>query len=251
MKRLEKQLGPYGAAGQLQQRPEPKGGGILKRDYWMDWERETYPQVDYVLASIDTAFTENEENDPSAMTVWGIFLNQHEVPCVILMNAWTERLELNDLVHKIGKTAKKFKIDHMLVENKASGISVAQELRRIFSYEDWGIQIMDPGRQDKVARAYSVQPVLSEGCELKDGVIHRTGPGIVYAPMAFSWADMVITQCASFPKGKHDDIVDTVTQALRFLRTTGMISRGEERTAELAENALFKGNIGEIPLYPV
>lgn len=251
VKRLEKQLGPYGAAGQLQQRPEPKGGGILKRDYWMDWERETYPQVDYVLASIDTAFTENEENDPSAMTVWGIFLNQHEVPCVILMNAWTERLELNDLVHKIGKTAKKFKIDHMLVENKASGISVAQELRRIFSYEDWGIQIMDPGRQDKVARAYSVQPVLSEGCELKDGVIHRTGPGIVYAPMAFSWADMVITQCASFPKGKHDDIVDTVTQALRFLRTTGMISRGEERTAELAENALFKGNIGEIPLYPV
>lgn len=250
VKKLEKQLGPYGAAGQLQQRPEPKGGGILKRDYWMDWEQDVYPAVDYVLGSIDTAYTEDEENDYSAMTVWGVFLNDNEVPNVILMNAWKDRLELNDLVMRVGKTAKKFKIDHMLIENKATGISVAQEVRRIFSYENFSIQIMDPGRQDKIARAYSVQPIMAEGCELRDGLVHRVSPGIVYAPLAFSWADMVVTECASFPKGKHDDIVDTVTQALRFLRVTGMLSRGEERTAELAEEALFKGNSGEKPLYP-
>jgi predicted phage terminase large subunit-like protein len=165
------------------------------------------------------------------------YLNDNDVPNVILMNAWQERLELNDLVLKIAKTAKKFKVDHMLVENKATGISVAQEMRRIFAYEDFSIQMMDPKGQDKIARAYAVQPVLAEG--------------IVHAPMSFSWADMVVTQCASFPKGKHDDLVDTVTQALRFLRVTGMISRGEERTSELAESIAFKGNSGDKPLYPV
>jgi predicted phage terminase large subunit-like protein len=250
VRKLERQLGPYGTAGQLQQRPEPKGGGILKRDFWMNWDRPTYPPVSYVLASIDTAYTEKQENDFSAMTVWGIFENDNEVPCAILMNAWAERLELHDLVLKIGATAKKFNVDHMLVENKATGISVEQELRRIFSYENFSVQMIDPKNQDKIARAYSVQPIMSEGCVMKEGVIQRVGPGIVYAPLDFSWADLVITQCAAFPKGKHDDIVDTVTQALRFLRQTGMISRGEERTAQTAEDAMFKGNTDQSPLYP-
>jgi predicted phage terminase large subunit-like protein len=235
--RLERQLGPYGTAGQLQQRPEPKGGGILKRDWWQDWTSENYPEVEYVLASVDTAYTEKEENDFSAMTVWGVFTDKNDIPQVILMNAWEERLELNDLVVKIAKTAKKFKVDHMLIENKAAGISVAQEIRRIYSHEDWSIQLMDPKGADKIARAYSVQPVLAEG--------------IVHAPMSFMWAEAAISQCASFPKGKHDDIVDTVTMGLKFLRTTGMITRGEERTAQLSEEALFRGNKGDAPLYPV
>lgn len=235
--RLERQLGPYGAAGQLQQRPEPKGGGILKRDWWVDWEKETYPAVSYVLACVDTAYTEKEENDYSAMTVWGVFTNEHGIPNVILMNAWQERMELNDLVNKIAATARRFKVDHMLIENKAAGISVAQEIRRIYAYEDFSIQMMDPKGQDKIARAYAVQPVLAEG--------------IVHAPLSFSWADLVVTQCASFPKAKHDDLVDTVTMGLRFLRLTGMITRGEERTAELAESLAFKGNSGDKPLYPV
>lgn len=235
--RLEKQLGPYGSAGQLAQRPEPKGGGILKRDWWQDWTNENYPSVEYVLASIDTAFTEKEENDPSAMTVWGVFTNEYDIPQVILMNAWTERLELHDLVEKIAKTARRFKVDHMLIENKASGISVSQEIRRIYKHEDWSLQLMDPKGADKVARAYSVQPVLAEG--------------IVHAPLSFMWAEMAVSQCASFPKGKHDDVVDTVTQALKFLRVAGMISRGEERTAELAESLAFKGNSEDKPLYPV
>lgn len=251
VKKLERQLGPYGSAGQLQQRPEPKGGGILKRDFWMDWTQPTYPACDYVLASVDTAYTEKQENDPSAMTVWGVFLNDNEVPNVILMNSWAERLELHDLVVKIANTAKKFKVDHMLIENKATGISVEQEIRRIYSYENFSVQMIDPKNQDKIARAYSVQPIMAEGCVLKEGVVQRVRPGIIWAPLDFSWADATVTQCSQFPKGKNDDIVDTVTQALRFLRTTGMISRGDERTAELAESALFKGNTGEQPLYPV
>lgn len=237
VRRLERQLGPYGAAGQLQQRPEPKGGGILKRDYWVPWERATYPVFEYVLASIDTAYTEDEENDPSAMTVWGLFKDDHDVMRVMLVNAWAEKLELHDLVTKIAATAKRFGVNHMIIENKAAGISTAQEIRRIYHYEDWGVQLVDPKATDKVARAYSVQPMMADGN--------------VYAPLDFSWADMVVTQCASFPKAKHDDLVDTVTAALTFLRATGMIKRAEERTSELSESLTFKGNAGEKPLYPV
>jgi predicted phage terminase large subunit-like protein len=235
--RLERQLGPFGAAGQLQQRPEPKGGGILKREWWMDWDKENYPQVQFVVASVDTAYTTKEENDFSAMTVWGIFEDDNEVPRAMLMNAWRAKLELHELVEKIAATNKKFKVDHMLLENKAAGISVAQEIRRVYGYEDWGVQLVDPKGQDKVARAYSVQHLLADE--------------LVYAPLNFSWADMVVTECAAFPKAKHDDLVDTVTQALRYFRTTGMLTRGSERTAELADSLAFKGNSGDKPLYPV
>lgn len=235
--RLERQLGPFGAAGQLQQRPEPKGGGILKRDYWKEWEKENYPQVNFVVSSVDTAYTTKEENDFSAMTVWGIFEDENEVLRVMLMNAWRDKLEFHELVEKIAATNKKFKVDHMLIENKAAGVSVAQEIRRTHGYEDWGIQLIDPKGQDKVARAYSVQ--------------HLFADELVYAPANFSWADMVITECASFPKGRHDDLVDTVTQALRYFRTTGMLMRGVERTADLADSLAFNGNSGDKPLYPV
>ena len=235
--RLERQLGPFGAAGQLQQRPEPKGGGILKREWWQEWESETFPSVEFVVACVDTAYTTKEENDFSAMTVWGVFVNEQDVPQVMLMNGWKARMELHDLVERISGTARKFKVDHLIIENKASGISVAQEIRRLYGHEDFSVQLIDPKGGDKVARAYSVQHVLAEG--------------LVHAPLNFAWADMVVTDCSQFPKGKHDDIVDTVTMALRYLRNTGMITRGSERTAELTESLRLKSHNGDKPLYPV
>lgn len=234
--RLERQLGPFGAAGQLQQRPEPKGGGILKREWWQEWETDTFPEMEYVIAAVDTAYTTKEENDFSAMTCWGIYRDDNDVPQVMLMNGWKARHELHDLVERIATTARKFKVDHLLIENKASGISVAQEIKRLYAYEDFGVQLVDPKGGDKVARAYSIQHLLAEG--------------LIHAPMAFSWADMVVTDCSQFPKGKHDDIVDTVTMALRYLRNTGIITRGAERTAETAESMRFHGNAGDKPLYP-
>ncbi len=73
VKTLERQLGPYAAAGQLQQRPEPKGGGVIKREWWQLWDAATYPPMDYVIASLDTAYTTKTENDFSALSIWGVF----------------------------------------------------------------------------------------------------------------------------------------------------------------------------------
>tara|TARA_R110000868_G_scaffold176318_2_gene413872 strand:+ start:1907 stop:3631 length:1725 start_codon:yes stop_codon:yes gene_type:complete len=257
---LEKQLGPWSAAGQLQQRPEPKGGGIIKREWWQPWDSPHFPNMDLIIATLDTAYTTKTENDPSAMTVWGVFSsgvsvqapshagNRHgermayerqyteTAPRVMLMHAWQGRYELHDLVLKVSDTCRRLKVDTLLIENKAAGHSVAQEIRRMYGFEKFGVHMFDPKSQDKLARLYSVQHLFAEG--------------LVFAP-ARQWAEMVITQVGQFPKGKHDDLVDTVSMAMRHLRETGAIMRGDEFKAELEDSLAFKGNNQWTPLYPV
>ena len=255
---LERQLGPWAAAGQLQQRPEPKGGGIIKREWWQLWDQPSFPQFEYVIASLDTAYTTKEENDPSALTIWGVFsggdqkaiasrvqtkdgetvsvINRtysQQNPRMMMIHAWQGRYELHELVQRVQESMRTYKVDKLLVENKASGHSVAQEIRRLYGYEDFAVQLIDPKGQDKVARLYSVQHLFAEG--------------LIYAPDK-KWADMVITQTGTFPKGKHDDLVDTVSMALRHLRELGLLVRDEERTSEMNREMEFTGK-EPAPLY--
>lgn len=244
---LERQLGPWSAAGQLQQRPEPKGGGVIKREWWKAWNDLAYPPMDLIVAVLDTAYTTDTSNDFSAITVWGIFSGDVVAqdakgdrrygqlhPRVMLMSAWQERLELHDLVSKVALTMKTMKADKLVIESKAVGISVAQEIRRLYGHEPWAVQLVDPGSQDKLARLYSVQHLFAEG--------------MVYAPDR-AWADMVITQVSQFPKGKHDDLVDTVSMGIRHLRDLGVLIRGPEWTADLDSGMQFGGKAAT-PLYP-
>ena len=253
---LEKQLGPYAAAGQLQQRPEPAGGGVIKRDWWQLWPDQVFPPMDYIVASLDTAYTTKTMNDMSAITIWGVFTSDsmaqstrvmdangrpmyvdrtysEGAPKVMLMHAWQARLELHELVEKVASTCRSLKVDKLLIENKAAGISVAQEIRRLYNSESFGVQLQDPKSQDKLSRLYSVQHLFAEE--------------IIYAPDR-TWADMVITQVGQFPKGKHDDLVDTVSQALRHLREIGLLVRAPERLAELESVKSYPSR--QPPLYP-
>lgn len=241
---LEKSLGPWQSAGQLQQRPEPKGGGVIKREWWKLWDAPHYPPMDFIVASLDTAYTTKAENDPSALVVFGVFSGDivaqslksgdggtersyaPQAPRAMMMNAWTERLELHELVLKVAATCKAMKVDKLIIENKASGISIAQELRRLFVHEDFMVQLVDPKSQDKLARLYSVQHLFAEG--------------MILAPDR-TWAEQVITQVGTFPKGKHDDLVDCVSQSLRHLRDLGLLARGPEITSELNESIKFQG----------
>jgi len=253
---LETALGPMIANGQLQQRPEPVGGGVIKRDYWILWEKDTFPMMDFVLASLDTAYTTKTANDYSALTVWGVFspdataqanriidANGRPVyadrtytavaPKVLLCYAWRDRLELHNLVEKVASICKLLKVDLLLIEAKAAGLSVGQEIRRLYGDEKFGVQFFDPKSQDKLSRLYSVQHLFAEG--------------IVYAPDK-KWADMVISEVAQFPFGKHDDFTDTVSQGMRHLRDNGLIARQVERVAELESLKTYpRGN--DQPLY--
>ena len=76
-------------------------------------------------------------------------------PRVMLMHAWQGRYELHELVQKVAKECRDFKIDQLLIENKAAGHSVAQEIRRMYGHEKFGVIMFDPKSQDKLARLYS------------------------------------------------------------------------------------------------
>jgi predicted phage terminase large subunit-like protein len=155
-------------------------------------------------------------------------------PKVMLIYAWQERLEFHELVEKIASTAKRMKVDLVVIENKASGHSVSQELARVYSQETFGVQLSDPKSQDKMSRLYSVQHLFADGS--------------IYAPVK-EWSEMLITEVGKFPKGKHDDIVDTVSQALRKLRDMGLLTRAVERIEEI-ESLRTYPNHDNVPLYP-
>jgi hypothetical protein len=70
---LERDKGPYAWHGQYQQLPTPRGGSIIKDDYWQVWSEKLFPNLEYIVASLDSAYTEKETNDPSALTIWGVF----------------------------------------------------------------------------------------------------------------------------------------------------------------------------------
>lgn len=261
VERDEAAMGPYATAGQYAQSPEPRGGGIIKDLWWKLWDRNEYPGIEYVVASLDTAYTTKSENDPSALTIWGVFSSPGEGQAtrsvdrygrtievatsyqsealgatakVMLMYAWQDKLEIGDLVVKVEEICTRMKVDLLLIENKAAGHSVAQEIRRVFNSASFAVQMYDPKTLDKVARLYSIQHIFSEG--------------MVYAPNK-DWAEMVIRQTSSFPRGAHDDLVDTVSMGLKHLRDVGMLTRAPERMAEIEDSKVFHGNDQNAPLY--
>ena len=246
-------------SGQYQQAPTPAGGGILKRDWWQVWDDDAalthgvepgkYPKFSFIVASLDSAYTEKETNDPSALTVWGVWQDRHGVLRLMLVSGWADHLDFPKLVDKVTVTCKTYRVSKILIEAKASGISVAQELRsrwitlarelgvnpKTQDRGDFGVQLVNPtGKGDKVARAHAVVPLFAAG--------------LVYAPDKV-WADKVIDQCAQFPKAPHDDYVDTVTQALSHLRTIGLAVLPDERQVSFDESVQHKARL--LPLYEV
>lgn len=243
LQQYERELGPYMYSGRYQQDPTPSGGGILKKDWWLPWKQKDWPLFEFILASLDTAHTEKQENDPSAMTVWGVYQDENGRSRVMLMDGWAEHLEFHDLVTKVAKTCKSFKVDRLLVEAKANGMAVAQEIRRLHSRDLWSVEEINPGMADKVARVHSVVPLFA------DGVV--TAPQSKDENGEYQWRDwaaMVIKECAAFPKGKHDDLVDTCSMGLRYLRSIGLAEIGAELVAQFEDSRKYRSpKAGKLP----
>ncbi len=271
--RLENLLGPYMAAGRLQQLPVPKGGGIIQDVWWQNWTTEAFgyglewnpekdklkefPQMELVVGSIDTAYGEKEENDYSAMTVWGIWIDRGKNRRAMLMHSWAKRLPLHGktvtsmqgepedvfkvrkikamgLVETIADECKRYKVQRLLIENKTRGIDVANELRRLYARNDWGIELTNV-QKDKVTRTHSVVPMFTDN--------------MVWAPNT-AWAQNVIDQCSQFNKGTHDDLHDTVTQFLNWARENQLLARADEEEAFRVDEATYRPiNKGVTELY--
>lgn len=235
-------------SGQLQQTPAPRGGGIIREEWWQDYTDEIgadvgatpgqYPPCEYILASLDTAYTEKEENDPSALSVWGVWRDKSGNPQIILMVCWQERLQIHELVSKVAADCQRFKVDRLIIEDKAAGHSVGQELGRLFGHFDFGIELVNPRTgfiksPDKVARLQTV--------------VHLFAEGLIWAPDK-SWADEMIKQCALVPRAIHDDLADSMSQALIYLRRAGWAVRKEERAIEIEDEVRYRPRAGA--LYP-
>jgi len=193
-----------------QQQPTNDEGAILKREWWRVWPHDDPPVVNYIIQSYDTAYSKKETADFSAITTWGVFYpDQDSGPNIILLDVKRGRWDFPELKRIAKDEYKQWNPDNVLIEAKATGVTLQQELRRA------GIPVTmyNPGGRragtDKVSRANSVAPILESG--------------MVWAPETL-WAEELIEECASFPNGDYDDMVDSTTQALMRFRAGNFIS---------------------------
>jgi predicted phage terminase large subunit-like protein len=192
---------------QWMQNPTAEAGSIVKREWWRRWEYEHVPAYEYVIQSYDTAFSKKETADYSAITTWAIFTPPNsDAEQIILLDAKRVRLDFPELKKLAYEEYKYWEPDCVLIEAKASGTPLTQELRRM------GIPVTayTPSRgQDKIARMNSVAPIFESG--------------MVWAPDEV-FADEVIEEMASFPFGEHDDYCDSSTMALMRFRQGGFLA---------------------------
>lgn len=221
MEQIKEEMPPFVWTALYMQTPTDDEGGILKKVWWRPWPKDRpLPEVECIAAFWDTAFEIHEENDFSACTIWGIFWDEmQDRYSAILLDRYNERVNFPTLREDAFELCKHHDCDTVLIEPKASGKSLVQELhRKKLSVREWS---PDRGRRyelSKVARAHAASVPLWGGS--------------VYYPEGRRWAEEVIEQCAQFPKGEFDDMVDTCTMAWTWLRRTWWLQIADDTDPE-------------------
>ena len=196
---------------QWMQNPTSEEVSIIKREWWNVWDKGYVHQLAHVIQSYDTAFLKKETADYSAITTWGVFYpDQDSGPNIILLDAVKERLEFPELRRKALEQYNYWNPETVVIESKASGLPLTYELRKM------GIPVVNftPSKgNDKHARVNAVAPIFEAGQ--------------VWAPEE-KFAEEVIEECASFPYGDNDDLVDSMTQALMRFRQGGFVEHPED-----------------------
>ena len=146
---------------QYQQNPTGEENAIIPREWWKKWEKEVVPQLQYVIQSYDTAFSKRETADYSAITTWGVFYPEEGgPPNLILLDSKKGRWDFPELKDQAYDQYNYWEPDTVIVEAKASGMPLTQELRQI------GIPVVNytPSKgADKVTRVHSVSPLFEAG----------------------------------------------------------------------------------------
>ena len=208
---------------QWMQDPTSEEGSIIKRDWWKVWEKDDIPPLKHVIQSYDTAFLKKETADYSAITTWGVFYpNDDSGPNLILLDALKDRYEFPELRRVALEQYQYWKPETVVIESKASGLPLTYELRKM------GIPVVNfsPSKgQDKHARVNAVAPLFESG--------------VIWAPEE-KYAEEVIEECAAFPYGDHDDLVDSTTQAVMRFRQGGFVQHPEDYKEENLPHKEYK-----------
>jgi len=200
---------------QWMQRPTSEEGAIIKREWWRVWDKDYIPDLHYVIQSYDTAFLKKETADFSAITTWGVFYPNEDSPAnLILVDAIKGRYEFPELRRLALDQYKYWNPESVIIEAKASGLPLTYELRQM----DIPVQNFTPSKgNDKHVRVNTCAPLFESG--------------LIWAPDQ-KFAEEVIEECAAFPHGDHDDLVDSTTQAVMRFRQGGFLSHPEDYVDE-------------------
>ena len=203
---------------QWMQAPTSEEGALIKREWWKVWKHDWIPQLHYVIQSYDTAFLKKETADFSAITTWGLFYPNPDSPLnLILLDAVKDRFEFPELRRKALEQYRYWDPEMVIIEAKASGLPLTYELRQM----DIPVVNFTPSKgNDKHVRVNSCAPVFESG--------------MVWAPET-KFAEEVIEECAAFPHGDNDDLVDSMTQAVMRFRQGGLIQHPEDYKDEKQE----------------
>jgi len=183
------------------------------------------PKFEYIVMSLDCAYTDKTYNDPTASTTWGVFKPMDGPMSVLLIDCWAEHLTFPSLKPKVldewrnsygeGKDAKR--PDLILIEAKASGLSLVQELQAMHL----PVRAWNPGNADKMTRLQITASIFATGrVWLPESSVHK---GYVK-----DWAEGFLSQICAFPDAAHDDYVDSATQAIRLLKDMGFLDINPE-----------------------
>ena len=222
--------------------------------------------------TLDCAVTEKEENNPSGFTVWGVFplpdnpdmtgimlidafrkrltmhgqptgkRLQHEIPQIgdTLQNRinretmWARRVSEDwGLVEWVAHKCRIRMVNVLLIEAEKGGIVAAQEMSRLYGDEPWAVHLRTVVG-DKYARALAVQPMFSQNR--------------IFAPV-YDWSEEVISEMETFPRAKYDDLTDSTTQALKYIREVGLAQTQTEVMVEERERVTHRPR--RKALYPV
>lgn len=239
------------------QNPVPEEGTIIKRNGIRRWSDSSPPKCLMVVCSMDTAYSQKERSDFTACTTWGVFLKDtslkenrdiansktswlntdsrnasgegdddddgedipydlpgyfgdglkdtpDKIACVILLGAQRGRWSFPELCEKAKEINNEFKPEFFIIEQKGSGISLLQALNET----EIPLAAFKP-EVDKEKRLHFVSPFFNQGR--------------VFFPDNKDWANEVEEELLQFPYGKHDDYVDTTSQAIQWLRDSGYL----------------------------
>ncbi len=196
IERDKRAMGSYGWAGQMQQRPSPSGGGILKDEWWQYYDMP--PRVTHRVVFADTAQKTKEASDYSVFQCWGYTGSGQ---CVLL-DQIRGKWEAPELLTQARAFWQKHKADdnegHLRsfkVEDKVSGTGLIQTLKRE------GVPILPIQRSvDKVTRVMDAAPMIESGN--------------VLLPRQADWLSDFLAECSAFPNGAHDDQIDPMCDAV-------------------------------------
>ena len=191
---LKQTLGSYGYAAQFQQSPVPREGGAIKAAWWKRYDRPP-DEFDAIVLSWDTAVKAAEINDPWCCTVWGVLAKDF-----YLLHCYCDRHEYPEGKRLFYNLATRWQPTTVLVEDKGSGQSLIQEARRDRAFP-WAIIPIKP-IGDKEMRLNVVTPIIEAGR--------------VFLPERSDWVADYELELARFPRGVHDDRVDSTSQFLSW-----------------------------------